>query len=105
MGGECPEGPVFPFYDFLFLKYWISQSLANIPKEKYTGNKNKGKGNGAGLAWKSQSHCFADEFVITHAHSFGSDTQHDFSSGNCSTMSSIIIKLENWLIVLTEIYK
>ena len=58
------------------------------------GNKNKGKGNGAGLAWESQSHCFADEFVITHAHSFGSDTQHDFSQGHCRTMSSIIIKLE-----------
>ena len=28
------------------------------------GNKNKGKGHGAGLVWESQSHCFADEFVI-----------------------------------------
>ena len=27
-----------------------------------TGNKNKGKENGAGLAWESQLHCFADEF-------------------------------------------
>ena len=35
------------------------------------------EGNGAGLAWESQSHCFADEFGITHAHSFGTDTQHD----------------------------
>ena len=43
------------------------------------GIKIKGKGNGAGLAWESQSHCFADEFVITHAHSFGTDTQHDYS--------------------------
>ena len=51
-----------------------------------TGNKNKGKGNGAGLAWESQSHCFADEFLITHAHSFGSDTQHDYSQGNCRTI-------------------
>ena len=31
------------------------------------GNKNKGKGNGAGLAWESQSHCFADKYVkLTH---------------------------------------
>ena len=59
-----------------------------------SGNKNKGKGNGAGLAWENQSHCFADEFVITHAHSFGTDTQHEYSQGNCRTMSSIIIKLE-----------
>ena len=61
--------------------------------EKYVGNKNKGKGNGAGLAWESQSHCFADEFVITHAHSLGTGTQHETSQGNCRTMSSIIIKL------------
>ena len=57
-----------------------------------SGNKNKGKGSGAGLAWENQSHCFADEFVITHAHSFGTDTHHDNSQGNCRTMS-IIIKL------------
>ena len=43
---------------------------------------NKGKGNGTGLAWESQSHCFADKFGITHAHSFGTDTQHDYSKGN-----------------------
>ena len=51
-----------------------------------SGNKNKGKGNGAGLAWESQSHCFADEFLITHAHYFGTDTQHDYSQGNCRTI-------------------
>ena len=49
------------------------------------------KGNGTGLAWESQSHCFADEFGISYTHSFGTDTQHDYSQG---TMSSIIIKLE-----------
>ena len=38
------------------------------------GNRNKGKGNGAGLAWESQSHCFADEFGIPYMHSFGTDT-------------------------------
>jgi len=52
------------------------------------------EGNGAGLAWESQSHCFADEFGITHAHSFGTDTQHAYSQGNCRIMSSIIFKLE-----------
>ena len=31
-----------------------------------TGNRNKGKGNGAGLAWESQSHRFADEFGTTY---------------------------------------
>ena len=48
----------------------------------WSGNNNKGKGNGAGLAWESQSHCFADKFGITHSHSFGTDTQHDYSQGN-----------------------
>ena len=50
------------------------------------GNKNKGKGNGAGLAWENQSHCFADEFGIKHVHSLGTDTQHDYSQGNRRTM-------------------
>ena len=59
-----------------------------------TGNKNKGKENGAGLAWESQLHCFADEFGIPHTHSFGTGTQHDYSQGNCRTMSSIINNLE-----------
>ena len=27
-----------------------------------TGNRNKGKGNGAGPARESQSHCFADQY-------------------------------------------
>ena len=30
------------------------------------GNRNKGKGNGAGLALESRSHYFADEFGHTH---------------------------------------
>ena len=37
----------------------------------------------------------ADEFVITHAYSFGTDTQHDFSQENCRTMLSIIKILIN----------
>ena len=61
----------------------------------YTGNRNKGMGNGAGLAWVSQSHCFADEFGIPYTNSFGTvDTQHDYSQGNCRTMLSLIIKLK-----------
>jgi len=49
------------------------------------GNKNNGNGNGAGLAWESyvQVHCFADRFLITHAHSFGTDTQHGYRQGKC----------------------
>ena len=38
--------------------------------------------------------CVADEFGIPYTHSFGTDTQHDYSQGNWRTMSSIIIKLE-----------
>ena len=59
-----------------------------------TGKRNKGKGNGAGLTWESQSHCFADKFGIPYTHSSGTDTQHDYIQGNCRTMLSIIIKLE-----------
>jgi len=48
------------------------------------------------LVWheKVQSHCFTDDFVITHAHSLGADTQHDYSQGNCRTMSSNVIKFK-----------
>ena len=59
-----------------------------------SGNRNKGKGKGDGLAWASQSHCFADEIGIPYTHSFGTDTQHDYSQGSCRTKSSIISKLE-----------
>ena len=38
------------------------------------GNRNEGKGNGAGLAWESKSHCFADKFGIPYTHSFGTGT-------------------------------
>ena len=47
-----------------------------------------------GVPWESQSHCFADKFGKPYTHSFGTDTQHDYSQGNCRTFSSIIIKLE-----------
>ena len=71
----------------------VNQTCHTLIRGLHAGNKNKRKGNGAGLAWESQSHCFADGFVITNAHSFGTDTHHDYSQGNCRTMSSIIIKL------------
>ena len=38
--------------------------------------------------------CFADQYGKLHTHSFGTDTQHDYSQGYCRTMLSIIIKLE-----------
>ena len=63
-----------------------------------SGNRNKGKGNGAGLAWESQSHCFADKFGKPYTHFFGTDTQHDYSRGNCRLILSIIIKLEYRLV-------
>ena len=63
-------------------KYLEQSNILFLNYEPFAGNRNKGKGNGAGLAWESQSHCFADKFGITHAHSFGTDTQHDYSQGN-----------------------
>ena len=72
---------------------WNRQSVASNQACK-PGSKNKGKGNGVGLAWESQPYYFVDEFGITHAHSFGTDTQTDCSQGNWRTLSSITIKLE-----------
>ena len=60
----------------------------------------KGKKMAHGLAWESQSHCFADKKPSTH--SFGTDPQHDYSQGNCETMLSIIIKLE-WRLVYCKL--
>ena len=54
------------------------------------GNKNKGQRE---RKWRYEK-ASRRRFGITHAHSFGTDTQHDHSLGNCRTMSSIIIKLE-----------
>ena len=47
----------------------------------------------------------ADRFLITHAHSFGTDTQNDYNSQRkCRTMLSIIIKLEfNKLFIVNQI--
>ena len=36
----------------------------------------------------------ADKFGKLYTNSFGTDTQHDYSEGNCRTMLSIIIKLK-----------
>ena len=54
---------------FLFQSFLVLSVVKNVEPKR----------NGAGLVWESQSHCFADEFVITHAHSFGTDTQYDYS--------------------------
>ena len=60
------------------------------------GNRNIGKGNGAGPARESQSHCFADQYrkltntLLVQTHNMTTD----YSQGNCRTMSSIIIELE-----------
>ena len=56
--------------------------LYKLTEENRFSNKNKRKGNGAGLAWENPPHSFADEFGITHAYSFGIDPQHDYSQGN-----------------------
>ena len=70
-----------------------------------TGNKNKGKGNGAGLAWESQSHCFADEIVFNHAHFYGTDTKHDYSQGNCRTIAWITSSLLYTVIKLYSLHE
>ena len=44
----------------------MHQQLKDLKIWSISENKNRGKGNGAGLAW--------DEFVITHTHIFGADT-------------------------------
>ena len=62
-------------------------------------------GNGAGLVWESQSHCFADKFGKPYTHSFGTDRQHDYSHGNCRTMLSLIIKQTNFFMFFTLQFK
>ena len=43
------------------------------------------------------------KFGKLYTHSFGSDTQHDYSQGNCRTMSSIIIN-EQFMYTLIKLY-
>ena len=81
---QCPrmEKVILSSYILEIQNIFVHKSCSTIEvimeKVLESGNRNKGKGNGAGLAWESQSHCFADEFGITHAHSFGADTHtHD----------------------------
>ena len=58
------------------------------------GNKNKENGNDTSLAGESQLHCFADKFLITDAHSFGTDTHtKDYSQGKCRTEQCCQLKL------------
>ena len=91
----------FKDISFIFSSVYISNNQLNIQTNQcqrlegsWPGNRTKGKGNGAGLAWESQSHCFADQYGNFYTHSSGTDTQQDFSQWNCRTMLSIIIKLE-----------
>ena len=52
------------------------------------GNRDKGKGNGAGLPWESQSHWFADQYGnLTHTLLVHT---HDYSQWSCRTLLSII---------------
>ena len=73
---------------------WTDRKSVQCYLKVLSGNRNKGKGNCAGLAWESQSYGFADKFGKRYTHSFDTDTHHDYSQGNCRTMLSIIIKLE-----------
>ena len=57
----------------LYIGRYLHNLIFRLDLSK-SGNKNKGKGNGVGLAWESKSHCFVNWFLITHAHSFGTDT-------------------------------
>ena len=52
------------FVKFRFRAFFGTPCIHNIIFCPHQGI----KGNGAGLAWESYSHCFADEFVIIHAH-------------------------------------
>ena len=52
---------IFDFYKAL-KKYGMISIYKFMLDEFAPGNRNKRKGNGAGLTWESQSHCFADEF-------------------------------------------
>ena len=49
--------------NFLSKKYHPARKLN-------PGNRNKGKGNCAGLAWESQSHCFAHNCSVNFTHTF-----------------------------------
>ena len=54
-----------------------------------------GVSQGVGIKGKEKALvCFAEKFGKPYTHSFGKDTQHDYSQGSCRTMSLIIIKLE-----------
>ena len=55
---------IFDFYKALKKSGMIS--IYKFMLDEFApGNRNKRKENGDGLAWESQSHCFADEFGST----------------------------------------
>ena len=57
---------------------------------------------GIGIRWKEMAPVWHEKASgtalqtssVNLTHTFGTDTQHDYSQGNCRTMSSIIIELE-----------
>ena len=62
---------------------WLKSLIFLVPHSLglLSRNKNRWKGNGAGLARESQSHCFADQYGKLYTHSFGTDTHtHDVSA-------------------------
>ena len=53
------------------------------------------KGREMALVWHEKASRTASQTSsLSHAHSFGKDTQHDYNQGNCRKMSSFKIKLE-----------
>jgi len=54
------------------------------------------KGKEIALLWheKASRTALQTKYGNLYTHSFGTDTQHDYSQGNCRTMLSILIKLE-----------
>jgi len=53
------------------------------------------KGKEFALVWHEKaSRTALQTSSVNLTHSFGTDTQHDYSQGSCRTMLSIIIKLE-----------
>ena len=50
------------------------------------------KGKEMALVWhKKASRTCLQSSLVLQTHSFETDTQHDYSQGNCRTMSSIIV--------------
>jgi len=79
----------FSIFNFLLL-------LIKQPQGKGKKQGVEIKGNEIALVWheKASRTALQTSTLKTNTHSFGADTQHDYSQGNCRTVLSIIIKLE-----------